>query len=104
MSLQVIRIHAAAPPKPAPGASCNGCGVCCAAEPCPPARWALFQWKGSCRALVWEESRYVCGLVLRPDAYLPWLPWRWRDAAGRFFARRIAAGAGCDSDAGVEAG
>lgn len=102
MGRQVIRIHAEAPPKPAPGEPCNGCGVCCAAETCPPARWALLQWRGSCRALLWDGSRYVCGLVRRPDDYLPWLPRYWRAVAGRFFARRIAAGAGCDSDAEVD--
>ena len=32
---QTIHLHRDAPPKPAVGAPCNGCGVCCAAAPCP---------------------------------------------------------------------
>ena len=32
---QIVHLHRDAPPKPAPGAPCNGCGVCCAAETCP---------------------------------------------------------------------
>ena len=31
----VVWLHAEAPPKPAEGAPCNGCGLCCLAEPCP---------------------------------------------------------------------
>ena len=31
----VIHLHPSAPPKPAEGAACNGCGVCCAWQPCP---------------------------------------------------------------------
>ena len=97
-----IRINAAAPAKPPFGEPCNGCGVCCAAEPCPLARLALLQWRGPCKALSWEAGRYVCGLVVRPKEYLPWLPRAGRAVAGRIFARCIAAGQGCDSDASVE--
>jgi len=32
---EVILIHPEAPAKPPLGAPCNGCGVCCLAEPCP---------------------------------------------------------------------
>ena len=32
---RVIAIHPAAPPKPAWGEPCNGCGVCYAWQPCP---------------------------------------------------------------------
>ena len=32
---QTIHLYRDAPPKPAVGAPCNGCGVCCAAAPCP---------------------------------------------------------------------
>jgi hypothetical protein len=84
----VIRIHALAPPKPALGAACNGCGVCCLSEPCPVGMLISLRRTGACRALRWDEgaARYRCGLMahrtLRP-----------------IVARWIAAGQGCDSDA-----
>ncbi|MBI5920253.1 MAG: hypothetical protein HY847_01240 [Betaproteobacteria bacterium] len=95
-----ILIHAAAPVKPALGAACNGCGICCATEPCPVSMVALLQFKGVCRALLWqaEEQRYVCGMVVRPSDYVGWLPTRFDAWAGRLAARRIAAGQGCDAD------
>jgi hypothetical protein len=95
-----IELHADAPPKPGVGAPCNGCGVCCAVEPCPVALVFLFQRKGRCRALQWqaEAKRYVCGMVTAPQRYSRWLPRILRSAAGRFFASRIAAGSGCDAD------
>lgn len=100
---QLIELHPSAPPKPEYGARCNGCGVCCAAEPCPVALLFLFQLKGRCRALLWqEEGRYVCGLAVCPDRYVKLIPERWRDKAGKLVATRIAAGSGCDFAAEVE--
>lgn len=102
---QLIRLHAAVPPKPTLGAPCNGCGVCCAAEPCPLSRLLLGHRRDVCPALDWreDERRYVCGLATRPAAHLRWLP----RAAGPLFAplvrRWIAAGKGCDFDAEVSA-
>lgn len=96
-----IRLYAAAPEKPVVGAPCNGCGVCCSLMPCPLSRWLLRHCRGSCPALTWlaEEQRYGCGLVIRPAAFLTWLPPRWAGFA-RLFARRwIAVGVGCDCDA-----
>ena len=100
----IIEIHAAAPPKPAIGQACNGCGVCCAVEPCPVGMFVLLQFKGRCRALLWqpERSRYVCGMALRPADHLRWLPAALNAWAGRLFARRIAAGSGCDADYAAE--
>jgi len=62
----------------------------------------LFQFKGKCRALLWQDERYVCGMVASPDRYVKLIPEKWRASGGRFFASRIAAGAGCDSAAEVE--
>ena len=100
---QTIELHPLAPSKPDLGSPCNGCGVCCAAEPCPVAYLFLFQFKGRCRALLWqnEERRYVCGMVVIPDQYVPLLPKRLRARMGRFFASRIAADYGCDLAAEV---
>lgn len=102
-ALKLIALHPAAPAKPAYGAPCNGCGVCCAAEPCPVG-WLVFrQRSGACPALRWQvaDERYVCGLVTAPGDYLRWLPQGWRPAVSRWLAGRIAAGVGCDSDAEV---
>ena len=64
----------------------------------------IFLWQrrgaGTCRALQWlaQEGRYVCGMTLRPGAYLRWLPGFIDTRAARWFAGRIAAGRGCDAD------
>ncbi len=102
--MQVIELHLHAPDKPERGAHCNGCGVCCAAEPCPVAYAFLFQFRGRCRALLWreEERRYVCGMAVCPDRYVRLIPAGWRERSGRFFASRIAAGEGCDFAAEIE--
>lgn len=95
-----IAIHRTAPPKPARDAACNGCGVCCAALPCPVSRLLLGHRRGTCPALYWQEDagRYACGMVLTPESYLHWLPARCSAFAGRRFRRWIAAGSGCDAD------
>ncbi len=88
---QVIHIHPDAPPKPREGQPCNGCGVCCLAEPCPVGMVVSLKRHGTCRALRWsdEETRYLCGLMIKPGL------------AGRLIkalaGRWIAAGIGCDS-------
>lgn len=99
--IQTVSLHQQAPPKPLPGAACNGCGVCCAAEPCPLGAIAGRGPGGACRALLWEaeQGRYFCGLVRDPGACLAWLPAACRPWAARLAARWIAAGSGCDSDA-----
>jgi hypothetical protein len=89
---QVIRIHAAAPPKPAWGAPCNGCGVCCLAEPCPVGMLVSRRRTGACAAVTWveEEQRYRCGVVLAPAAHLP----RWLRALPGAAQRWLAGTAG----------
>ena len=101
---QLIELHQNAPPKPRPGEPCNRCGVCCAAEPCPVAYVFLFQRKGRCRALVWEEESngYSCGMVVHPDDFSRWIPKFSRRWLGDYFAQRIAAGQGCDSNIEIE--
>ena len=101
---QIIHLHAAAPSKPALGQACNGCGACCALEPCPLGMVLFFQRRGACPALHWDgdASRYQCGLLAAPTRHLSWLP----AFAGPWFSRRIrhliAAGLGCDFDAELE--
>jgi hypothetical protein len=90
MRNQVIRIHPAAPAKPQPGAACNGCGVCCLAEPCPLGMLVGRRTHGECAAVRWDGVRYQCTLVTRAGGWL-----------GRLVQRWIGAGRGCDSSAEV---
>jgi hypothetical protein len=101
---QTITIHAAAPPKPELGTACNGCGVCCAAEPCPVSLTLLWPHQTPCRALIWSEveKRYFCGMVSAPAQFLSWLPTRLNRAASRLFRRWIAADTRCDADVTLE--
>lgn len=100
MKERIIELRTEAPAKPAFGAPCNGCGVCCALETCPLALLRFLKRRGPCPALEWsaEETRYTCGLLNHPERYLP-LPAGAQNLARRFFSRSIAAGQGCDSDA-----
>jgi len=74
--------------KPAFGAPCNGCGVCCQAETCPIGRIRFLQIKGPCPALRWTD-RFECGLLLDAGWFKP------------LIARWISAGSGCDSYASL---
>lgn len=96
---RIVFLRAGAPPKPPAGEPCNGCGVCCAAEPCPAGIVLFRRRRGACPALTWQDGRYACGLLLAPEHHLRWLPRGGRRLAARLFARWIAAGRGCDSDA-----
>lgn len=94
---RVILLHPQAPPKPEIGRPCNGCGVCCAAAPCPLGIWLSRRLQGACVALSWDEpgQRYLCGALAEPARWLPWLP---ATAASNLARRWIAAAKGCDSD------
>ena len=94
--MKYVILHRAAPDKPAPGAPCNGCGVCCASAPCPLSRVLLGHRSGGCPALVWQGERHVCGLVAAPTTHLRWLPPALAGLARRLARRWIAAGGGCD--------
>lgn len=101
---QIIHLHRAAPEKPREGEPCNGCGVCCASEPCPLGIVVSRKLKGACSALFWSEHerQYRCGLVSAPQQHLPrglrWLSRFMRKLAYRY----IAAGSGCDSSLQVQ--
>jgi hypothetical protein len=83
-----IEVEALAPPKPPLGAACNGCGLCCLAEPCPLGMLLSRRRQGRCRMLQWSaaEQRYRCGAMSGGGRLRRWLAARW-----------IAAGAGCDA-------
>jgi hypothetical protein len=91
----VIHLHPAAPAKPPVGAACNGCGMCCATEPCPVGMVVSARRRGACRLLRWrdDEARYVCGAAAHGPAWWRVLMRRW-----------IAAGHGCDAALEAPAG
>jgi hypothetical protein len=96
---QVIYIHAGAPAKSESGTACNGCGVCCLAEPCPVGMVVSRKRRGACSALAWVEAqqRYRCGMMSVGQTWPRSL--RWLSAPlQRWMQRFIAAGVGCDSD------
>ena len=104
MSRQIIRLHPDAPPKPAEAAPCNGCGVCCAAEPCPIGQLVSRRRTGACAALLWNSDAglYRCGLVDAPRTALPRLPAALAPLLSRLARRWISAASGCDSGLVVE--
>ncbi len=103
----VVLIHPEAQAKPALGAPCNGCGVCCLLEPCPLGSVLSGQCHGTCAALRWHDSerQYRCGALCEPHALLrerlpaplhgcvPMLAW----VLQRWARRWVAVGIGCDS-------
>ena len=87
-----------APAKPALGQPCNGCGLCCLAEPCPLGIWASRRRSGPCAALRWDtgQGRYLCG-VLADATQAVATQGGWRRRLWLALVRRwIAAGQGCD--------
>lgn len=106
---RVFWIQPEAPPKPPTGAPCNGCGLCCLAEPCPVGMLVSLRREGPCRALQWsaEDHQYRCGMLVQPSRYLglPSLtPQALPNRLARRWARRmIAAGIGCDAQLEADA-
>lgn len=100
---QVVFWQEQAPAKPAAGAPCNGCGLCCLAEPCPLGMLVSRRRKGACAALRWDEAarQYRCGVLM--DAGRAAASGRWSGRLRLALARRwIAAGVGCDADLRAE--
>jgi len=95
----VVWLHPEAPPQPAEGAPCNGCGLCCLAEPCPLGMLVSRRRTGACAALRWSEAerRYRCGMVADPGGVTGLRhPWALR-ALSALARRWIASGTGCDA-------
>lgn len=86
---RTVWLQPGAPHKPAEGAACNGCGLCCAVQPCPLGMLLSRRRHGACARLVWsaQASRYHCGVLAsaRPGSL-------WQ----RLLRRWVAAGQGCD--------
>lgn len=87
-----------APEYPGYGMPCNGCGFCCAAEPCQIAVDYAGAAEGPCPAMQFEGDRFVCGMVRNPSRYMDVPPFA-DEIIGAMFARALGVGKGCDSDA-----
>ncbi|WP_299146731.1 hypothetical protein [uncultured Comamonas sp.] len=92
--------HVNAPPKPPVGSPCNGCGLCCLAEPCPLGMLYSRRTTGPCVKLRWDDGagRYVCGVLQDAERAVQrcsnGLTRGWRALVRRW----IAASMGCDAD------
>lgn len=97
------------PVKPAYGSPCNGCGWCCASEPCGIAREFIgADGEGPCPALEHAGGRFVCGLIVRPLVYLGRAaglagaadaePGEADAMIGSQIAEALGAGRGCDAE------
>jgi len=104
---QLLQVEPQAPAKPALGQPCNGCGLCCLAEPCPLGIVLSLRVRGACRLLRWEaqQQRYRCGAIVasstgRHDHIQPVQDRTalWARLWNRLARRWIAAGSGCDAD------
>jgi len=103
-------------PKPPAGDSCNGCGYCCAMQPCALAEEFLACTVGPCVALEAQGGRTACGLVRNPLGYLFKAAHPEVDvpvlaapvvtaealALSQEIARALGVGRGCDSDDDAE--
>ncbi|AWB26192.1 hypothetical protein DA075_35570 (plasmid) [Methylobacterium currus] len=98
---RVEAITAKAPPKPEFGSPCNGCGFCCAAEPCGIARRFIpgCGEEGPCPAMEFEGGRFWCGMVRRPGHYLG-LPACGDEEMGAMIGESLGTGKGCCADVG----
>lgn len=107
-TLQTIYLQPTAPRKPPEGAPCNGCGVCCAVQPCPLGMVLSGRRTGACAALRWDGAAalYRCGALSQPQVVAAqalgrrgaWLARPLAAVLQRLARRWIAAGKGCDSD------
>lgn len=87
-----------APEKAPHGSPCNGCGYCCAAEPCEIAVEMLGATAGPCPAMEFDAGRFWCGLIRHPSRHMG-LPTDFADEVlGRIIAAALGAGRGCDAD------
>jgi hypothetical protein len=99
---RIVFLQPSAPAKPPEGAACNGCGVCCLAEPCPAGVLLTRSRRGPCAVLRWDAASalYRCGLLQDDHPEAAGLGTPVGSALGtawRAIARRwIAAGRGCD--------
>ena len=111
MQPRIIQIEPLAPAKPDLGEPCNGCGVCCLAEPCPLGMLLTGRRSGACELLRWapDKGLYRCGALSEPavvvasrlSPLLAGLTPVLARALPAIARRWIASGTGCDCSLGV---
>lgn len=101
---RVIHLRADAPAMPAPAAPCNGCGVCCAHQPCPLGMLVSGRRQGRCRALAWDGTvqMYRCRMISRPGAVWRWWPAWAHPLLSRAARRWISSASGCDAQLEIQ--
>ena len=85
-----MRNLATAPEKPARGAPCNGCGLCCAAEVCKIGLEAGLRATAPCEAMRFDGERFRC-MVVETER-------RMNGGFPALVSLRLGIGIGCDSD------
>lgn len=86
------------PKKPPEGQACNGCGLCCALQPCPIAVELLQAVERPCPALEFGDGRFWCGLARTPSRYLD-TPRAGDRPIGAMVRLELGIGEGCDTGA-----
>lgn len=57
--------------KPRRGEPCNNCGLCCRVDTCQVSRQLLQSEQTPCIALEMHDGKFMCGMLRRPEHYLP---------------------------------
>lgn len=76
------------PQKPPKNADCNGCGWCCHMSVCAIGEHFYPEAKAPCPAIIYEEGRVKCGIVIAERAAL----------GTDEFGKMLGIGKGCCSD------
>lgn len=79
-----------APEKPRFGATCNGCGLCCASEVCAIGLAALGDVAAPCPALRFDGAQFRCMVIETAD--------QMSVGASAMMRIRMGIGFGCDAD------
>ena len=95
------QLNSMTPAKPPFGAQCNGCGICCAIQPCKLAVDLLGATVGPCSAMEFDAGRFWCGLVRSPGRYLN-TPEFGNELLSETIARSLGVSKGCDADDGLD--
>lgn len=83
-------------PKPAYGASCNSCGLCCFMSQCPVSELA-FGRRAVCPAIKpLDGGGFGCGVMSEPSRYIS-MAGHSPEAIGEAVRAILGAGQGCDA-------
>lgn len=99
MNIALPQASQRAPMKPREFEPCNGCGWCCAAQPCGIAvEFLKAPANEPCPALEFEGGRFWCGMVRNPAKYLDMPAWAGEmKGLGALYGKLLGIGTHCDS-------